>query len=107
MGAKGKARHYCRRYRELWKGKFNTCKSQTIYDTFYNMMSFAEEYDAEMDEDAMSELDDIGNCKLSQMQEDACYQTGVLGFGIVSNILNHIGLFFKYVVFGKNIQDIS
>ena len=73
-----------------WKGKFNTCKSQTIYDTFYNMMSFAEEYDAEMDEDAMSELDDIGDCKLSQMQEDACYQTGVLGFGIVSNILNHM-----------------
>lgn len=73
-----------------WKGKFNTCKSQTIYDTFYNMMSFAEDYDAEMNEDAMNALDNIEDCRLSQMQEDACYQTGVLGFGIVSNILNHM-----------------
>ena len=73
-----------------WKGKFNTCKSQTIYDTFYNMMAFAEDYDSKMDEEAMSELDSISECKLSQMQEDACYQTGVLGFGIVSNILNHM-----------------
>ena len=73
-----------------WKAKFYSCKSQALYDTFYNMMTFAEEYDQMMDEDAMQELDTVADCGLVEMEEDACYQTGVLGYGIVSNILNHM-----------------
>lgn len=73
-----------------WKSKFYGCKSQTLYDTFYNMISFAAEYDQEMDEESMQELDSVDDCGLSKMEEDACYQSGVLGHGIVSNILNHM-----------------
>lgn len=73
-----------------WKKKFYGCKSQQLYDTFYNMMCFAVEYDEEMDEDTLSGVDSIEGIGLAQMSEDACYQSGVLGFGIVSNILNHM-----------------
>ena len=73
-----------------WKKKFYGCKSQQLYDTFYNMMSFAAEYDEEMDEETLSKVDSICDTGLAEMSEDACYQSGVLGFGIVSNILNHM-----------------
>lgn len=73
-----------------WKKKFYGCKSQQLYDTFYNMMSFAIEYDEEMDEEALADVDTIEDIGFAQMSEDACYQSGVLGFGIVSNILNHM-----------------
>lgn len=73
-----------------WKKKFLSCKSQQLYDTFYNMLDFAIEYDEEMDEDSLAEVDTIDNIGFAQMSEDACYQSGVLGFGIVSNILNHM-----------------
>lgn len=73
-----------------WKAKFYGCRSQTLYDTFYNMISFAAEYDKTMDEEAMQALDTVEDCGLADMEEDACYQSGVLGFGIVSNILNHM-----------------
>lgn len=73
-----------------WKSKFYGCKSQVLYDTFYNMMSFAKEYDEEMDEEAMLNLDSVADCRLVEMEEDACYKSGVLGFGIVSNILCHM-----------------
>lgn len=73
-----------------WKSKFYGCKSQTLYDTFYNMISFAADYNKEMDEDSMQELDTVDDCGLAEMEEDACYQAGVLGYGIVSNILNHM-----------------
>lgn len=73
-----------------WKKKFYGCKSQQLYDTFYNMMSFALEYNEEMTEEELSEVDTIDDTGLAQMSEDACYQSGVLGFGIVSNILNHM-----------------
>ncbi len=73
-----------------WKAKFFGCKSQQLYDTFYNMMDFAITYNEEMDEEAMEELDSIYDCTLGEMDEDACYKTGVLGYGIVSNILNHM-----------------
>jgi len=73
-----------------WKKKFYGCKSQQLYDTFYNMMYFAQEYYEDMDEDAILELDSIDECALREMEEDACYKSGVLGFGIVSNILNHM-----------------
>lgn len=73
-----------------WKSKFYGCRSQVLFDTFSNMMTFASEYEEEMDEEAMCRLDEISQCSLAQMEEDACYKSGVLGFGIVSNILNHM-----------------
>ena len=73
-----------------WKKKFYGCKSQQLYDTFYNMMDFAVEYDEEMDEEALADVNTIEDIGFAQMSEDACYQSGVLGFGIVSNILNHM-----------------
>ena len=42
-----------------WKKKFFGCKSQQLYDTFYNMLNFAIEYDEEMDEDSLAEVDTI------------------------------------------------
>ena len=77
-------------YLTEWKRKFYGCKSQQIYDTFYNMMSFAQDYDSDMDEAALADVDTIEDIGFAQMSEDACYQSGVLGFGIVSNILNHM-----------------
>ena len=73
-----------------WKSRFYSCKSQKLYDTFYNMIDFAADYDRSMDEAAMQALDTITDCRLSEMEDDACYQSGVLGYGIVSNILNHM-----------------
>ena len=73
-----------------WKKKFYGCKSQQIYDTFYNMLNYAADYEKDMKEDLIAEIDTIEAIGFSQMNEDACYQSGVLGFGIVSNILNHM-----------------
>ena len=73
-----------------WKSRFYSAKSQSLFDSFYNMMTFAEEYSQEMTEEAISALDSVEECRLSEMEEDACYQAGVLGYGIVSNILNHM-----------------
>jgi hypothetical protein len=73
-----------------WKSKFYGCKSQALYDTFYNMITFAADYVEEMDEEAMLALDTVDECGLAEMEEDACYKAGVLGYGIVSNILNHM-----------------
>lgn len=70
-----------------WKGKFRSCKSQTLFDTFFNFLSFAAEYDGEMDEQALSAVDTIEDIGLGQMEEDNCYLSGVLGFGTVSTIL--------------------
>ena len=73
-----------------WKAKFYGCKSQALYDTFFNMISFAAEYSEDMDEEAMQALDTVEECGLADMEEDSCYKAGVLGYGIVSNILNHM-----------------
>lgn len=54
------------------------------------MISYAAEYDDEMDEATMVNLNTVEACRLAEMEEDACYKSGVLGFGIVSNILNHM-----------------
>lgn len=73
-----------------WKGKFYGAKSQQLYDAFYNMMDFASEYDRNMDEETLASVDTIEGIGLAEMEEYECYRTGVLGFGIVSNILNHM-----------------
>lgn len=78
-----------------WKSKFYGCKSQRIYDAFLNMMEFAADYDSKMDEEAMRALNQVRDCRLSEMEDDEsefgnCYLTGVLGYGIVANILGHM-----------------
>lgn len=73
-----------------WKAKFYGCKSQELYDTLFNMIDFAADYNKTMDEQEMNALDTVDKCGLAAMEEDACYQSGVLGYGIVSNILNHM-----------------
>lgn len=78
-----------------WKAKFYSCKSQRLYDAFVNMTEFAAAYDESMDEEAMGALDDVDSCRLAEMEDEKsefgdCYITGVLGYGIVTNILNHM-----------------
>ncbi len=73
-----------------WKKKFYGSSSQRVFDTCYNFITFGAEYNEEMDEERMSGIQTIEDNGLAQMEEDACYQTGVFGFGIVSNILNHM-----------------
>lgn len=54
-----------------WKAKFYACKSQELYDTFYNLISFGADYNEDMDEDAMIALDAVEDCRLAEMEEDA------------------------------------
>lgn len=73
-----------------WKSKFYGVKPQKIYDTFYNIMDFAKDYNEEFDEEMMATIDEIDENNLGEMEDGACYLNGVIGFGIVSNILNHM-----------------
>lgn len=73
-----------------WKRKFYGSPSQKVFDTCYNFISFASDYVEEMNEDVVERIATIEDTGLGQMSEDACYQTGVFGYGIVSNILNHM-----------------
>ena len=73
-----------------WKKKFYGSTSQKVFDTCFNFISFGAEYNQKMSEERMSEIETIEDNGLSKMNEDACYQTGVFGYGIVSNILNHM-----------------
>ena len=73
-----------------WKKKFYASPSQKIFDTCYNFISFGADYNEEMDEERMSQIETIVDTGLEEMNEAACYQSGVFGFGIVSNILNHM-----------------
>lgn len=73
-----------------WKSKFYSVKAQKIYDTFYNIMDFANDYDEEFDENVMSTINKIDENKLVEMENGACYLNGVIGYGILSNILKHM-----------------
>lgn len=78
-----------------WKAKYYACKSIGLVDAFTNMICFAEDYDYEMDEVAMEVLDKVDDCRISEMENEEsengrAYISGVLGYGIVSNILNHM-----------------
>lgn len=66
------------------------CEGTKIYDTFYNIMDFANDYDEEFDENVMSTINKIDENKLVEMENGACYLNGVIGYGILSNILNHM-----------------
>ena len=42
-----------------WKKKFFGCKSQQLYDTFFNMLSFAVDYNGEVTEEKLAGIDSI------------------------------------------------
>ncbi len=73
-----------------WKKKFYGSPSQKVFDTCYNFITFGNDYNKDMDEERVLSIKTIEDTGLGQMDEDACYQTGVFGYGIVSNILNHM-----------------
>ncbi|MDD4437400.1 MAG: hypothetical protein PHS04_05120 [Tissierellia bacterium] len=98
-----------------WKIQYKLAKSQQLYDTFYNMISFAEDYNKSTEED-LANIDSIEDIGFAQMVEDACYLTGVIGPGILSTILNaiyprifpgkfKIGMFALYILSGKKPID--
>lgn len=101
-----------------WKKKFYASPSQKIFDTCYNFISFGADYNEEMDEERMSQIETIVDTGLEEMNEAACYQSGVFGFGIVSNILNHMyprvfpgnykkGIFSLLFLTGRDMKGIS
>lgn len=101
-----------------WKRAFYSCKAQPLYDTFYNILDFAREYDKSKNEDEMKMINTISDNELEEMHEDNCYLLGVIGTGIVSNILNHmfprvfpgnfkIGMFALYFLSGKTSKDMG
>ena len=73
-----------------WKKKFYGSPSQKVFDTCYNFITFGNDYNEEMDEERVAGIKTIEDTGLGQMDDNACYQTGVFGYGIVSNILNHM-----------------
>ena len=73
-----------------WKKKFYGSPSQKVFDTCYNFITFGNDYYEEMDEERVAGIKTIEDTGLGQMDDNACYQTGVFGYGIVSNILNHM-----------------
>ncbi len=95
-----------------WKIAYKLASPQKLYDTFYNIISFAEEYNDDMTEEEFNEIDTIEGNRLSELTEDACYLTGVIGTGILSNVLNNlyprifpnmfkIGMFALYILSEK------
>lgn len=101
-----------------WKKKFYGSQSQKVFDTCYNFISFGNDYNSEMTEERIAAIENIEDTGLAQMEEDACYQTGVFGYGIVSNILNHMyprvfpgnykkGIFSLLFLTGTNLKGID
>ena len=56
-----------------WKKKFYASPSQKIFDTCYNFISFGADYNEEMDEERMSQIETIVDTGLEEMNEAACY----------------------------------
>ncbi|NBG87680.1 hypothetical protein [Isachenkonia alkalipeptolytica] len=75
-----------------WKFKFKISTPQELYDTFYNIMTFAEEYEEKCkdlaDETGLVEFDRLSDTGLDKLEEDGCYLQGVIGTGILSTVLN-------------------
>lgn len=100
-----------------WKIAYKMAHPRQLYDTFYNMISFAKDYNDEISEDVLKKIDTIEDTKFTQMEEDACYLLGVIGTGILSTVLNaiyprlfpgqfKIGMFALYILSGKNPIDV-
>lgn len=101
-----------------WKKLYKITKPQELYDTFYNMMDFAFEYDKDFSEEKLFDVDEIENNNLTGLADDACYLIGVIGTGIVSTILNamyprvfpghfKIGLFALYMLSKQSTLDMK
>lgn len=101
-----------------WKKKFYGSPSQKVFDTCYNFITFGNDYNEDMNEEKVSAIETISDTGLAEMAEDACYQTGVFGYGIVSNILNHMfprvfpgnykkGIFSLLFLTGKGMKGID
>lgn len=95
-----------------WKSKFYASKARILLDTFQNLTSFGGDYDGLMDEQVLNEVNSIKDTNLSVMIDEGCYLSGVIGTGILANILNHmyprifpgnfkIGMFSLYFLSGR------
>ena len=95
-----------------WKKSYRIAPPQKLFDTFYNMISYAEDYNAAMSEEKIKCIDSIAGNELLNLEVDACYYTGVVGTGILSTVLNSIyprlfpgqfrsGVFSLYFISGK------
>jgi hypothetical protein len=101
-----------------WKIAYKLTPPQKLYDTFYNMISFAEEYNEEMTEEKINNTDTIEENGLVRLEEESCYLTGVIGTGILSNVLNTIyprvfpgmfklGMFALYILSEKAVIEMG
>lgn len=97
-----------------WKSKFKRAKAQDLYDTFYNILYFGKEYNDDMTESLLSSINTIEETQLDDLRYDECYLRGVIGNGIIANVLNKMyprvfpgnyksGVFALYFLSGKNI----
>jgi len=74
-----------------WKIEFNRSKPSELYDTFFNFLEYGRDYEKKTDEDRMGKIDTFDEIGLKDMRgEYNCFLVGVIGTGIVSNILNHM-----------------
>ena len=101
-----------------WKIEYKLTKPQELYDTFYNMMDFAFEYNEEFSEAEFNKINTIEDNKLTGLIDDSCYLRGVIGTGIISTILNamyprvfpghfKIGLFALYMLSKQSTLDMK
>jgi hypothetical protein len=95
-----------------WKMQFRLASNSTLYDTFCNFVYFASEYNENMTEAELENIDTMDDLGLYGMREDNCYLVGVIGTGIISTILNAMyprlfpghfktGMFSLYFLSGK------
>lgn len=70
-----------------WQILYKLRSPRELYDTFYNMITFAEDYDSKM-ADELVMVDSIEDIGLRELPEEACYLRGVIGTGILSTVLN-------------------
>ncbi|WP_219835355.1 hypothetical protein [Paenibacillus sp. R14(2021)] len=95
-----------------WKIAYKLAAPQKLYDTFYNLIFYAEEYNDKMSEEVLQGVDSIEATEFSQLAEDACYLPGVVGTGILSTVLNTLhprlfpgqfkmGMFSLFILSGK------
>ncbi len=100
-----------------WKRAYRYATAEELYDTFYNMIDYAEDYNNkdEQDIEAIEILEDVS---FSDMDEAACYLTGVIGTGIMSTVLNaiyprifpgrfRVGMFALYILSGGGAIDMK
>lgn len=73
-----------------WKMKFHASKPEVMFDTFANFLEYADKYNLEITEDKMAAISEIYDITFDKMDQKGCYKSGVVGYGVVSNILGHM-----------------